>query len=129
MHQHRRGHFLSANLSPAWDRSSSRPQGFLRTTENNVQAPHALRGRVVGSFDGCDLSAHFVPPRITPRTLMLRYGHCWRYPDHRSGQYSMSSYLAARLKELEKEGALELTWGPAAGEWSYNSVISHWQRT
>lgn len=62
------------------------------------------------------------------RTLMLRYGHRWRYPDHRSGQYSMSSYLAARLKELEKEGALVLTWGPAADEWSYNSVISHWKR-
>lgn len=62
------------------------------------------------------------------RTLLRRYGHRWKYPEHRAGQYSMSSYLAARLKELDKEGLLELTWGPALGEWSYNNVISHWRR-
>ncbi len=40
----------------------------------------------------------------------------------------MSVYLALRLSELAKEGSLELSWGPATGEWAYNETISHWRR-
>lgn len=61
--------------------------------------------------------------------LLKKYGHRWRDPDHRSGHYSMSAYLASRLRELAKEGHLRLTWGPATGKWTYNEIISHWERT
>jgi hypothetical protein len=59
--------------------------------------------------------------------LLLAYGHRWRDPDHPATQYSMSAYLASRLKELEREGHLALSWGPALGPWAYNEVISHWR--
>jgi hypothetical protein len=59
--------------------------------------------------------------------LRHRYGHRWRDPEHRSGQYSMSAYLALRLRELEKDGLLELEWGPATGPWAYNEIISQWR--
>jgi hypothetical protein len=60
--------------------------------------------------------------------LLHRYGHRWRDPEHPSGQYSMSSYLASRLRELANEGHLELSWDKARGPWAYNGVISHWER-
>ena len=60
-------------------------------------------------------------------TLLLAYGHKWRDPDHPSGQYSMSSYLASRLSELADEGALVKTFEKAEGKWAYNVVISHWR--
>lgn len=62
-------------------------------------------------------------------TLQERYGHRWRDGKKSESQYSMSVYLSLRLRELEKEGLLNLTWGPATGEWAYNGVISHWQKT
>jgi hypothetical protein len=62
------------------------------------------------------------------RRLLERYGHKWRDPAHPSGQYSMSAYVASRLRELEKEGHLVLTWGPATGPWEHNGTISHWRR-
>ena len=62
------------------------------------------------------------------KQLIDRYGHRWRYPDKRSGQYSASVYLAARLRELADDTAVELTWAPATGEWAYNGVISQWRR-
>lgn len=62
-------------------------------------------------------------------TALLRtYGHRFRDPAHPSTQYSMSAYLAARLRELANEGALSLTWARAEGQWSHNGVISHWER-
>ena len=61
------------------------------------------------------------------RTLLHRYGHKFRDPDHPSGRYSMSAYLASRLKELEREGHLDLVFRPALGPWAYNGVISHWR--
>jgi len=61
--------------------------------------------------------------------LLRRYGHKFRDPAFPSSQYSMSAYLASRLRELEKEGALQLTWRPATGEWAHNGVISHWRLT
>lgn len=66
---------------------------------------------------------------IEAATLLHRYGHRWRDPKHRSTQYSMSAYLALRLRELEKEHHLELKWGPAEGPWAYNEIISHWRIT
>ncbi len=60
--------------------------------------------------------------------LIDRYGHRWRHPDKPSGQYSVSVFLASRLRELADEGLLELTWLPATGPWAYNGVISHWKR-
>jgi hypothetical protein len=60
--------------------------------------------------------------------LRDRYGHRWRYPDHPSTQYSMSAYLASRLRELEREGQLDLDWRPATGPWVYNGIISHWRK-
>jgi len=59
--------------------------------------------------------------------LQARYGHRWR-EGKRSTQYSMSAYLAARLRDLANEKAVELTWGPAEGHWSYNGIISYWAR-
>ena len=68
--------------------------------------------------------------RFPAETLILaeRFGHRWRFPEHPSTQYSMSAYLAARLKELEREGELDLSWDQAEGEWSHNGIISHWRR-
>lgn len=60
--------------------------------------------------------------------LQNRYGHKWRDGKKSENNYSMSAYLALRLRELEKEGHLKLSWGPATGPWEYNEVISHWQR-
>ncbi len=61
--------------------------------------------------------------------LLERYGHKWRDADYPSGHYSMSAYVASRLRELEKEGHLALTWEPATGRWAHNGVISHWRRS
>ena len=68
--------------------------------------------------------------RFPKEAILLRdrYGHRWRYADHPSTQYSMSAYLASRLRELEREGQLELDWQPATGPWTYNGVISQWRR-
>ena len=60
-------------------------------------------------------------------SLLQAYGHRWRDPEHRSGRFSMSAYLATRLSELAEEGLLEKTWGPAEGQWAHNSVISYWR--
>lgn len=60
-------------------------------------------------------------------TLLHRYGHKFRDADHLSGQYSMSAYLASRLRELEREGSLQLQWQPASGPWAHNGIISHWR--
>jgi hypothetical protein len=60
--------------------------------------------------------------------LQERYGHRWRDGKRSTNQYSMSTYLAARLRDLAREASLSLTWGPAEGPWSYNGVISHWTR-
>lgn len=60
-------------------------------------------------------------------TLQNRYGHKWRDGNKSEGRYSMSVYLALRLRELEKEGHLALSWGPATGPWAYNEIISHWK--
>ena len=62
-------------------------------------------------------------------TLLQRYGHKFRDPDHPSSQYSMSAYLASRLRELANEGHLQLTWRQATGPWAHNGVISHWRMT
>jgi hypothetical protein len=62
------------------------------------------------------------------RILAEKFGHRWRFPEHPSTQYSMSAYLASRLKELEREGHLELSWDQAEGEWSHNGIISQWRR-
>ena len=61
------------------------------------------------------------------QTLLHRYGHKFRGAEHPSSQYSMSAYLASRLKELEREGHLQLAWRPATGDWAHNGVISHWR--
>jgi hypothetical protein len=61
------------------------------------------------------------------RLLLHRYGHKFRDPEHPSTQYSMSAYLASRLRELHQEGALELRWDAATGPWEHNGVISHWR--
>ena len=60
--------------------------------------------------------------------LLRRYGHRWRDDHHKSTQYSMSAYLASRLRELANEGQLELRFLPARDPWTYNGVISHWRR-
>ena len=60
-------------------------------------------------------------------TLLRRYGHKFRDPDHPSTRYSMSVYLSSRLKDLEKEGHLDLVFRPATKAWAYNGVISHWR--
>jgi hypothetical protein len=62
------------------------------------------------------------------QTLAERFGHRWRPEYPKSTQFSMSAYLAARLRELAKEGLLKLDWGPAEGPWSYNETISWWRR-
>ena len=62
------------------------------------------------------------------RILAERFGHRWRFPDHPSSQYSMSAYLASRLKELEREGHLDLKWDKAEGQWAHNGIISQWRR-
>lgn len=59
--------------------------------------------------------------------LLHRYGHKFRDPDHKAGRYSMSVYLSCRLRELNKEGQLELAFREATGDWAYNGVISHWR--
>ncbi len=75
-----------------------------------------------------DVEDRFISRYPSEATLLLhRYGHRWRDPEHRSTQYSMSAYLALRLRELEKDGSLELEWGPATGPWAYNEIISHWR--
>ena len=61
------------------------------------------------------------------RKLLHLYGHKWRDPAHPSTRYSMSVYLAARLRDLEKEGHLALKFGPAEGKWAYNGTISFWK--
>ena len=61
-------------------------------------------------------------------TLQERYGLRWRDGNKPANQFSMSSYLAARLSELADEQILVKTFGPAEGEWSYNGAISHWAR-
>ena len=60
------------------------------------------------------------------KQLIDRYGHRWR-PGKRSGRYSASVYLAARLTELAKENMVEYTRGEATGDWAYNGDISHWR--
>jgi len=60
--------------------------------------------------------------------LQDKYGHRWREGKKSANQYSMSVYLAARLRDLAKEEAVDLTWGPAEGPWSYNGIISYWAR-
>lgn len=45
--------------------------------------------------------------------LLDRYGHRWRDERHKSTQYSMSAYLASRLRELATEGILDLKFLPA----------------
>ena len=60
--------------------------------------------------------------------LQERYGHRWRDGKRSANQFSMSAYLAARLRDLVKEEAVDLTWGPAEGPWSYNGIISYWTR-
>lgn len=60
--------------------------------------------------------------------LQDRYGHRWRDGKKSSSSFSMSVYLAARLSELADEKLLVKTFGPAEGSWSYNGIISHWQR-
>ena len=62
------------------------------------------------------------------RIVAERFGHRWRFPEHPSTQYSMSAYLPPRLKELEREGELDLTWEKAESQWSHNGIISHWRR-
>lgn len=59
--------------------------------------------------------------------LLSRYGHRWRYPAHPASKYSMSAYLAARLKDLEREGHLALRFDRAEGSWAYNEIISWWK--
>jgi hypothetical protein len=60
--------------------------------------------------------------------LHERYGHRWRDGNKSANQFSMSVYLAGRLRELATEEAVDLTWGPAEGPWSYNGIISYWAR-
>jgi hypothetical protein len=60
--------------------------------------------------------------------LQERFGHVWRPGKRPENQYSMSVYLSLRLSELAREEAVELTWGPAEGPWSYNGIISYWAR-
>jgi hypothetical protein len=60
--------------------------------------------------------------------LQAKYGHRWREGKKSANQYSMSVYLAARLRDLAREQAVDLTWGPAEGPWSHNGIISHWAR-
>jgi hypothetical protein len=60
--------------------------------------------------------------------LQERYGHRWREGKRSVNQFSMSAYLAARLRDLAKEQAVQLSWGPAEGPWSYNGIISYWAR-
>jgi hypothetical protein len=60
--------------------------------------------------------------------LQERYGHRWRGGKRTETQFSMSAYLSGRLRDLNREGALELSWGPAEGPWSYNGIISYWAR-
>jgi hypothetical protein len=62
------------------------------------------------------------------RVLQERYGHRWREGKKSVNQFSMSVYLAARLSELADEKLLIKTYGPAEGPWSYNGIISHWER-
>lgn len=40
----------------------------------------------------------------------------------------MSAYLASRLRELEREGHLELSWAKAEGPWFHNGIISQWRK-
>ena len=60
--------------------------------------------------------------------LQERYGHKWREGKKTVNQYSMSVYLAARLRDLAREQAVDLSWGPAEGPWAHNGVISYWAR-
>jgi hypothetical protein len=61
--------------------------------------------------------------------LQGRSGHRWREGKRSENQFSMSAYLSGRLRDLNREGTLELSWGPAEGPWSsYNGVISYWTR-
>lgn len=60
--------------------------------------------------------------------LQNRYGHRWRDGNKSTNQFSMSVYLAARLSELADEKLLIKTYAPAAGPWSYNGIISQWER-
>jgi hypothetical protein len=75
-----------------------------------------------------DVEERFLDRYPTEFTLLLhRYGHKWRDPDYPSTQYSMSSYLAGRLRDLANEDQLDLTWRPAEGKWKHNEIISHWK--
>lgn len=60
--------------------------------------------------------------------LQERYGHRWRDGRKSVNQFSMSVYLATRLSELADEKLLIKTFGPAEGPWSYNGIISYWER-
>ncbi len=60
--------------------------------------------------------------------LQARYGHRWREGNPSTNQFSMSAYLAGRLRDLAREEAVQLSWGPAEGPWAYNGVISYWAR-
>ena len=57
-----------------------------------------------------------------------RYGRRWREGKKSENQFSMSAYLAARLSELAEEKLLFKTFGAAEGPWSYNGIISYWER-
>jgi hypothetical protein len=60
--------------------------------------------------------------------LQERYGHRWREGKRSTTQFSMSAYLAGRLRDLSRGGSADLTWGPAEGPWGYNGIISYWAR-
>ena len=60
--------------------------------------------------------------------LQDRYGHRWREGKKSAHQYSMSSFLPARLSELADETFLVKRFGPAEGPWAYSAQISHWTR-
>ena len=59
--------------------------------------------------------------------LQSLYGHRWRDGQKSKNQYSMSAYLSLRLRDLQKEQVLDVTWLPAEGPWAYNGIISHWR--
>lgn len=71
--------------------------------------------------------AFFDRYRSEAHRLQSLYGHRWRDGQKSKNQYSMSVYLALRLRELEKEQLLDVAWLPAEGEWAYNGIISHWR--
>ena len=63
------------------------------------------------------------------KELLNRYGHRWRDSPVQTAHYSMSVYLACRLKDLQREGFLDQREGPAEGPWAYNGIISWWRKS